>query len=327
MPTRYLPGKYELFVQENRLRYTQKRPSELQITSLVLPFDMNKFNFTKIHKNEILFRMVKRETNLKEDLPTITNVTNKEDLVIINNSPIEYGHVLILPDINQHSNQVLTKYAINLALDVCYLTSSNEILIGFNSLNAYASVNHMHLQLYYLDHNKVLKQRLIDNPGLRSMSIQNLKTADRLAKNLWFASDHFFPAFVLQLCDFKERCDFVDKLFSITNYLTQNEIAHNVDIVKANPFTNSDNFKSIESDTVRAFIFARVSSQELPDYNLNERKIGFAMCEFAGHFMVQSNEDFDELTEDWVIRAVEIVKLSEQKMSKIKHDLIKMFDE
>lgn len=154
--------------------------------------------------------MVKRETNLKEDLPTITNVTNKEDLVIINNSPIEYGHVLILPDINQHSNQVLTKYAINLALDVCYLTSSNEILIGFNSLNAYASVNHMHLQLYYLDHNKVLKQRLIDNPGLRSMSIQNLKTADRLAKNLWFASDHFFPAFVLQLCDFKERCDFVE---------------------------------------------------------------------------------------------------------------------
>lgn len=43
---------------------------------------------------------------MNENLPTILNKSNKDDLIIINNSPIEYGHVLILPDINLHSNQV-----------------------------------------------------------------------------------------------------------------------------------------------------------------------------------------------------------------------------
>lgn len=32
----------------------------------------------------------------------------KEDLLIINNSPIEYGHALLVPDIQSHSCQVFT---------------------------------------------------------------------------------------------------------------------------------------------------------------------------------------------------------------------------
>ena len=28
---------------------------------------------------------------------------------------------------------------------------------------------------------------------------------------------------------------------------------------------------------------------DIPDYTLNERKIGIAICELAGHFITQSN--------------------------------------
>ena len=53
MPTRYLQGKYSFLAQLNSKRYTEKRKTDLSIVSLKLPFDMNKFNFTKINQNEV----------------------------------------------------------------------------------------------------------------------------------------------------------------------------------------------------------------------------------------------------------------------------------
>ena len=53
MPTKYLLGKYSFLAQVNALRYTEKRQTDLKKASLNLPFDMNKFNFTKINQNEV----------------------------------------------------------------------------------------------------------------------------------------------------------------------------------------------------------------------------------------------------------------------------------
>lgn len=54
IPTRYLPGKYTFLAQMNSKRYTEKRQTDLKKVSLNLPFDMNKFNFTKISQNEVI---------------------------------------------------------------------------------------------------------------------------------------------------------------------------------------------------------------------------------------------------------------------------------
>lgn len=57
-------------------------------------------------------------------------------------------------------------------------------------------------------------------------------------------------------------------------------------MVKAKPFGTSNN--SISNDTLRVNIWPRKSSQNIPDYTQNERKIGIAICELAGQFIVQS---------------------------------------
>ena len=46
--------------------------------------------------------------------------------------------------------QALTRYAIEAALKLMLLSKSKAMKMGFNSLCAYASVNHLHWHLYYL---------------------------------------------------------------------------------------------------------------------------------------------------------------------------------
>lgn len=158
---------------------------------------------------------------------------------------------------------MLNEYAINLAIEILKLTKSKEILIGFNSLNAFASVNHLHLHLYYLDHNQVIKQRIKNEVTyLRSLPIQNVKFANRIATNLWsLADNYYFPGFAIQLSDFNNESEFSSKLFMITNYLCINEIPHNCVLVKASSLVTfeSDQNLSNHLDTFRAVVWPRKS--------------------------------------------------------------------
>lgn len=107
------------------------------------------------------------------------------------------GHSLIVPSLHSNLNQVLTLDSIKLALDFMILSNSFNFIIGFNTTQAYASVNHLHLHMYYLNvHNE---------DSEFPFPIQNVQNADNLCSNLWFLSDNvtLIPAFALQLCDFK----------------------------------------------------------------------------------------------------------------------------
>ena len=104
----------------------------------------------------------------------------------------------------------MTKDAISLAIEVALLSYSKEILIGFNSLNAHASVNHLHLHFYYLDQNKVILKNCLEKK-MRSLSIQNITKAVKLTKYLWFLHDtYYFPGFVLQLSDCSNQSEFIE---------------------------------------------------------------------------------------------------------------------
>ena len=75
---------------------------------------------------------------------------------------------------------MLDVYAINLAIEVLLLSGSNDLFIGFNSLNAYASVNHLHLHAYYMA-NKVSASRA---PNLYAFPVQNIKVSQsRICKS------------------------------------------------------------------------------------------------------------------------------------------------
>ncbi len=77
------------------------RPS-LQV---VQPFDPSKFNFTKAFMREVLLQFepaAGSASALKESSPSGANPS----LVVINVSPIEYGHVLLVPRVNDCLPQV-----------------------------------------------------------------------------------------------------------------------------------------------------------------------------------------------------------------------------
>lgn len=134
------------------------------------------------------------------------NNSEEDNVIIINNSPIELGHILLLPQMYKCNKQVLNIDAVRLAIDVSLLTCSHGFFVGFNSINAYASVNHLHLHAYYLG-NRVMSSRDVENSF--PIPIQNVNKADQLANKLWFINDqnYFFPAFSVQLCDFDDDCE------------------------------------------------------------------------------------------------------------------------
>merc|ERR1711924_552869 len=73
-------------------------------------------------------------------------------LVFINVSPIEYGHLLLVPSVTESLPQVVRPQDLNLALHMAAAADNPFFRVGFNSLGAYATINHLHFQGYFLPH-------------------------------------------------------------------------------------------------------------------------------------------------------------------------------
>ncbi|XP_022800376.1 GDP-D-glucose phosphorylase 1-like [Stylophora pistillata] len=144
---RIAPGKYHLYVQLNELRFSKRRKPDL-INKVSQPFDPSKFNFTKVPQKEVMFELIPKHRGA---------VTNDRHVMIINNSPIEYGHSLLVPSINSCLPQILTEEALLLSMETALLSSHRGFRVGFNSLCAYSSVNHLHFHLWYCEHPSYLQ--------------------------------------------------------------------------------------------------------------------------------------------------------------------------
>ncbi|VDN13722.1 unnamed protein product [Dibothriocephalus latus] len=95
------------------------------------------FNFTKVKPRELLFYLG------MEDTDTQTGV------VLVNVSPFTFGHSLLVPDPPKLFNQVIRRPSLDLALSSLLSSADRLLCLGFNSLLAYASVNHLHYHLWY----------------------------------------------------------------------------------------------------------------------------------------------------------------------------------
>lgn len=122
----------------NTERSTLRRPPQA-ITSIVQPFNENAFNFNKVHDSEILFRC-------HDQLCTNPNA-NGSTTFLVNNSPLTKYHSLICPRLKENLPQIITKESIELAIDIITGLNNRSYRIGYNSLGAFASVNHLHMHL------------------------------------------------------------------------------------------------------------------------------------------------------------------------------------
>lgn len=125
----------------NTDRYSLRRTPQT-ITSVVQPFNENQFNFKKVNEKEVILQCRSQLSTNSSDDGVIT--------LLINNSPLTKSHSLICPRVHEVLPQIITKECIEFAIDVIFGFNDRSYRIGYNSLGAFASVNHLHIHLFHV---------------------------------------------------------------------------------------------------------------------------------------------------------------------------------
>lgn len=270
LQTQTLPGAVGFVAQLNVERGTQRRRPQ-NIRSVRQPFDSEQFNFNKIQPGEVLFRL-RRE-------PGVPCVPQQEDiLVMINISPLEWGHVLLVPEPAQGLPQRLLPGALQAGLEAVLLSAHPGFRVGFNSLGGLASVNHLHLHGYYLDHRLPVEwapSKTLD-PGGHLHLLQAVPAPGFLFYTSGPGPD--LEALVSRVC-------------RATDYLTDHEIAHNLFVTRGAPPGKTSPSSALMG--VRVILWARKTSFGIKD----GEAFSVALCELAGHLPVKTSQDFSSLTE------------------------------
>lgn len=127
------------------------------ITSIVQEFDDNAFNFKKVDECEVLLRC-HDQLDAGKSKNTYGIVT-----FLVNNSPLTKYHSLICPRVNENLSQIMTKECIEFAIDLITGLDDRSYRLGYNSLGALASVNHLHLHLIHIPENLYIEDAVSMN--------------------------------------------------------------------------------------------------------------------------------------------------------------------
>jgi len=178
-----LNGRLGFVAQLNEGRATTKRPTEFRVDLVCQPFDNCKFNFCKAPQSEVLFSFMPSSPDVSPSDSPHSNRDSSESgddnyprdislssghgdrcvyypgayvgkspsLVLINISPIEYGHVLLVPRALDKLPQRIRQDALAVALHLAHECANPHFKVGYNSLGAYATINHLHFQAYFLE--------------------------------------------------------------------------------------------------------------------------------------------------------------------------------
>ncbi|XP_069118009.1 GDP-D-glucose phosphorylase 1-like [Argopecten irradians] len=315
--TKIIPGEKGYVAQLNIKRATERRKPQ-EIMTVNQPFDKNIFNFSRIKTGEVLFLLEKKpscpgtsdaEEGMKcngtkdKDGQALCNGTQHiepQNLVIINISPLEYGHVLIVPDVYAFRPQMLTEGAIKLATETLLFSGHQGFRLGFNSLCALASVNHQHFHAYYLEHELLVE----------SCPVKHLKG---LVYELEVMPAKGF-AFQLHGSTIEEVSRVI---FLVANYLQKSEIAHNLFITRGTVFGED---RSSRKRTVRLYLWPRKKFIGVK----SEACFNVAVVELAGHLPIKVAELYGDLTEESVDETICAERLEESEYQSIKENIIKI---
>jgi GDP-L-galactose phosphorylase len=143
-------GVYGFVAQLNEGRATQKRATEFRVDKVCQPFDGTKFNFQKAAMKEVLFQFIASAVH-RTHYHSASKCGPSPNLVLINVSPIEYGHVLLVPRVNDCIPQVVDQTSMLFALQCAHEINNQFFRLGYNSLGAFGTINHLHFQGYFLE--------------------------------------------------------------------------------------------------------------------------------------------------------------------------------
>lgn len=291
--TKIVPGKFGFIAQLNTKRVTERRSPQL-ITSISEPFNPSVFNFTKIGQHEIMFEIKRQNDNSPSKISTASKNIKykcKRNLVVLNTSPLEYCHSLLLPDVDGCHSQLLNGDAITSGLETLLLSSNQGLRLGFNSLCGFASVNHLHLHIFYLDESLYLETAV-------------LRPIDgNISLNCHEIIDYPVPAFVFVLEDFNVA-PVVARILKVATHLLSKNIAYNMFATRG---AGVDNEGTDLYNAVRVFLWPRKPVDGEKDY----AAFNVACCELAGHLPMKSRKCYEEVSEDSVVAELAAVAIDD----------------
>ncbi|KAL6010150.1 Phosphate metabolism transcription protein [Asimina triloba] len=298
--TKVIPGNFGFIAQLNEGRHLKKRPTEFRVDRVLQTFDGSKFNFTKVGQEEVLFMFQESDsgtTYYLEDAPI--SVASSPSVVAINVSPIEYGHVLLIPHVLDCLPQRIESESFLLALHMAAEAGNPSFRLGYNSLGAFATINHLHFQAYYLSvpfpvekaPTKIIKTTF-EGPVENGVIISLLLNYP--VRGMVFEGGNTME-------------DLSDAVSKACIWLQDNNVPYNILI--------SDCGK-------RVFLFPQCYaekqalgevSQELLDTQVNP-----AVWEISGHMVLKRKKDYEEASEDYAWRLLAEVSLSEERFQEVK---------
>ena len=226
-PSRVMSGMYGFIAQLNEGRASKKRPTEFCVDQVNQPFDDSKFNFGKALQREVLFQFEGSSCRHASFTPAAV-AENSPSLVMINVSPIEYGHVLLVPKVLENLNQCLGPETLLLALQFAREANNPYFRVGFNSLGAYATINHLHFQAYYLAAPMPIERAPTES--LHAMNKKSLgKGKDGCKVRVLKITNYPVRALVFEAGS--SLSELASKVGMACEWLTEQNIPHNVLIV------------------------------------------------------------------------------------------------
>ncbi|KAJ0976861.1 hypothetical protein J5N97_012335 [Dioscorea zingiberensis] len=297
--TKVIPGEHGFIAQLNEGRHLKKRPTEFRVDRVLQSFDPNKFNFTKVGQEEVLFRFeASGDAKTQYFERAFVDKNNSPSVLAINVSPIEYGHVLLIPRVLDRLPQRIDPESFLLALHMAVEAGSPYFRLGYNSLGAFATINHLHFQAYYL---------AVPFPVEK-------------------APTHMIPISKgLEKSGVKISCLMNYPVRALV-YEGGNSLKDLADLVSASCICLQDNnipFNVLISDSGRRiFLFPQCYaekqalgevSQEILDTQVNP-----AVWEISGHMVLKRKVDYEGASEDYAWRILAEVSLSEERFQEVK---------
>lgn len=293
--TKVLPGEFGFVAQLNEGRHLKKRPTEFRVDQVLQPFDSGKFNFTKVGQEEVLFCFeegIKGSHGYSESMV----VGNSPNVVAINVSPIEYGHVLLVPKLLGCKPQQIDEASLRLAVNFAAEAQNPSFRVGYNSLGAFATINHLHFQAYYLAVPFPVERAAVKKIGANKKNggVKIAELANYAVKGLVYESNGILS----ELADCVARA-------CVT--LQQANVPFNVLIADCGR---------------RIFLFPQCFAEKQAlgqvDQDILDTQVNPAVWEISGHIVLKRRQDYDSATEDYAWRLLAKVSLSEERFDHVK---------
>lgn len=292
--TRVLPGSRGYVAQLNIKRGKERRKPQ-EILSIRQEFIRSQFNFNKINPDEVIFEMIKTTGGqVSQSCRTV---------VLINVSPLEFGHCLLVPDPSCGFPQILTRTSIQVGIESVLLSSKTSFRAGFNSLGAFASVNHLHLHGYYLDHE--LK--------IESSPVKPLVPEKR------FYRMQDFPSGFLFYTEAEEVEKVARSICQVTDFLVGENIAHNLFLTRGCP--PCDHIRNTEDHCLRNGVRIAIWPRKACFGTKEETNMSVALCELAGHLPFKSKKEYECATEEDVMKVVQSYLLPDDEFHRLEQQL------